>query len=227
MRTRIATLADAEVIAEVQCAAFMEDRLFVTIYPHRKDYPEDFQRARAELTRQRLLDPNMITFVAEDEETGRMAGIAMWKKLNSSEPVNPHNGVLMDLERVLENASQKVSRVLRRNRAEDPSKLKLVYGVMDAGKTKYVKDQTTWYLNILAVHPDFQKRGVGKTLCRRGMELAEKDGIPTYLEASAQGEGMYRNLGWKDVGSVPGDFGVMMVMAWYPTECKVRFGGEA
>lgn len=95
MRTRIATLADADAIAECQCAAFFDDPLFATIYPHRREYPEEFQRSRAEISRLRLLNKENLTFVTEDEETGRMAGFAMWNRLNSNEPANPHYGLLM------------------------------------------------------------------------------------------------------------------------------------
>lgn len=115
---------------------------------------------------------------------------------------------------------------MRRNRAERPGELERLLGSMVDAKMKRLKGHTTWYLNILAVHPNFQKRGVGKELCLRGMREAENDGVPTYLEASAKGEGMYRSLGWVDIGRMTDDFGVGVIMAWYPPTTTVRFDVE-
>lgn len=42
-----------------------------------------------------------------------------------------------------------------------------------------------WYLPFIGVEPTRQGRGVGALLLRRGLERADRDGLPAYLEASS------------------------------------------
>jgi GNAT superfamily N-acetyltransferase len=57
-----------------------------------------------------------------------------------------------------------------------------------------------WYLKILAVHPKFQRHGVGGALIDRGLKYAQKRGEKVYLEASEVGRGLYLKKGFRDVG---------------------------
>lgn len=48
-----------------------------------------------------------------------------------------------------------------------------------------------WYLGLLVVDPDLQGRGLGSRLIVPGMELADRDGLPCYLETQKQS-----NVSW-------------------------------
>lgn len=41
-----------------------------------------------------------------------------------------------------------------------------------------------WYVHVLGVHPANQGKGVGARLLRGGLDLADRDGLPSYLETS-------------------------------------------
>ncbi len=43
-----------------------------------------------------------------------------------------------------------------------------------------------WYLPVTGVDPAAQGRGLGSTVLRYGLSLADRDGAPAYLEASSQ-----------------------------------------
>jgi ribosomal protein S18 acetylase RimI-like enzyme len=57
------------------------------------------------------------------------------------------------------------------------------------------------YLGMLACHPDYQRQGAGEMLCRWGLEKAKAEKLAVTLCASPMGEGLYRRLGFRKVGS--------------------------
>ena len=54
-------------------------------------------------------------------------------------------------------------------------------------------------MNILAVHPDYQRKGLGGRLLEPVLKQADKEGRKTYIEASKKGIGLYKKLGWVEV----------------------------
>lgn len=61
-------------------------------------------------------------------------------------------------------------------------------------------------LGILACKPGRQGLGAGSALVRWGLDLADSLGLPTRLESSAVGYGLYKKLGFEDVDVI--DFNV-------------------
>ena len=47
---------------------------------------------------------------------------------------------------------------------------------------KHHADFPHWYLQNLAVSPEHQKKGMGRTLMEEGLSLVDKEGLPSYLE---------------------------------------------
>jgi GNAT superfamily N-acetyltransferase len=71
-----------------------------------------------------------------------------------------------------------------------------------------------WFLDILAVHPDSQGSGVGSALVRRGLELAQRDGVPAILETgNPRNVEYYRNFGFEVVHAEAAPDGGPMV--WF------------
>ncbi|MEU8635984.1 GNAT family N-acetyltransferase [Amycolatopsis sp. NPDC048633] len=58
-----------------------------------------------------------------------------------------------------------------------------------------------WHAQFVGVRPGHQGRGVGGRLLRHGLDRADAEGVPTYLEASSPGSTrLYRRLGFRDHG---------------------------
>ena len=57
-------------------------------------------------------------------------------------------------------------------------------------------------VNILAVRPDYQRKGLGGLLLEQGLALADRDGARTYIEASVKGFSLYKKYGWKEFDEV-------------------------
>ncbi|RAL59025.1 hypothetical protein DID88_009054 [Monilinia fructigena] len=54
-------------------------------------------------------------------------------------------------------------------------------------------------LNILVVHPNYQRLGIGTRLLEQGIQFADAKGLQTVLGASPWGIGLYRKYGFVDV----------------------------
>ncbi|OTB08662.1 hypothetical protein M426DRAFT_316675 [Hypoxylon sp. CI-4A] len=53
------------------------------------------------------------------------------------------------------------------------------------------------YLSVIAVDPEYQRRGIGRLLMLWGVDIAEKLQIPIYTEASESGYRLYENVGFE------------------------------
>ncbi|KAM5369636.1 hypothetical protein ACJZ2D_008895 [Fusarium nematophilum] len=63
--------------------------------------------------------------------------------------------------------------------------------VMAGGKEHY-------YLDMLVTHPDYQRRGAGSMLVKWGCDLADKNHVELYVDASKMGALLYRKFGFVD-----------------------------
>jgi GNAT superfamily N-acetyltransferase len=85
------------------------------------------------------------------------------------------------------------------------------------GLPQYVHDHTQpilddWLLgkphlllSALFTSPKYQRRGVGTSILKWGNERADEEGLPCFLQSTPFGYGLYKELGWKDVGSLDVD----------------------
>lgn len=60
-------------------------------------------------------------------------------------------------------------------------------------------------LDYLAVHPENQGKGIGSTLVESGLQQARKMGLPVFILAFKGALGVYRRLGFREVGRVISD----------------------
>lgn len=75
-----------------------------------------------------------------------------------------------------------------------------------------------WYLSVLAVHPQRQRQGIGRSLVQWGLEKARQEELPVGLEASVKGTSLYEKLGFRTVNEaqlIPGI--TMRAMLWEPS----------
>lgn len=56
--------------------------------------------------------------------------------------------------------------------------------------------ENSWYLEILGVHPDFQGRGIGKTLVQWGLDQAEGEGVCASVMSAPGKDPFYQKCGF-------------------------------
>ncbi|KAI5461550.1 acyl-CoA N-acyltransferase [Mariannaea sp. PMI_226] len=78
---------------------------------------------------------------------------------------------------------------------------------MDACKDKALNGEGHIYIQHLMVHPDHQRKGVGRQLLQRVIDQADANGVPTYLVSSAEAHRLYASMGFSDLGTWPIDNG--------------------
>lgn len=75
---------------------------------------------------------------------------------------------------------------------------------VDAAKKKYFANlgPERIHLRVLAVRPDFQRRGAGAALCKRVIERAREQKRSVTLIASPMGRPLYSSVGFSYEGTV-------------------------
>ncbi|RMY61091.1 hypothetical protein D0863_11396 [Hortaea werneckii] len=58
-------------------------------------------------------------------------------------------------------------------------------------------DSNFWYLAACGVDPDYQRQGIAGALLREGLEQADAQGLPAYLESTPEGALLYPRLGFE------------------------------
>jgi GNAT superfamily N-acetyltransferase len=73
------------------------------------------------------------------------------------------------------------------------------------GSSAPIKLRKRVYLHVLAVHPNHQKKGIGRKLLQWGLDEADRLGLIAYLEASSDGVRLYEQAGFEKVKDVTMD----------------------
>lgn len=58
------------------------------------------------------------------------------------------------------------------------------------------------YCMTVATHPDHRRRGVGRSMMKWGMDIADQLGLPIYLESTTGGVPLYQRLGFETLTHV-------------------------
>ncbi|KAJ5638116.1 hypothetical protein N7490_007995 [Penicillium lividum] len=74
----------------------------------------------------------------------------------------------------------------------------LVFTKLDEEKKLYFGARNFYYLDMLVVHPEYRGRGAASMLIQWGCELADREGVPVYLDAHVDAASLYRRFGFKD-----------------------------
>jgi Acetyltransferases len=74
-------------------------------------------------------------------------------------------------------------------------------------------------LDTLGTHPDYQRRGAGSMLVKWGCDLADKDGVAAYVDASKEGAPLYQKHGFVDFNSPEADVAAMARRKATPSDC--------
>jgi GNAT superfamily N-acetyltransferase len=61
-------------------------------------------------------------------------------------------------------------------------------------------------MSILAVRPEYQRKGLGSMLLTPVLEQADKENAKAFVQGSVQGVGLYLKHGWEEVDEILIDY---------------------
>ncbi|KAK3331459.1 acyl-CoA N-acyltransferase [Apodospora peruviana] len=195
LKVRTATEADILPMARIMTACFptanaiiFPERLYA---PGKDNSTEDIIKWRASRALRRMRE-GQPTFVAVDGET--IVGAAQWQKPGSHTPAatsdegkpamaEPTSEEYKPPTFDAETAAQIMEIIISESKKWEQA---LGYDT-----------STGWYLLMIAVDPEQQRRGIGKLLMRWGVDKAASEGRDLFLTATPEGKPLYEKTGFK------------------------------
>lgn len=203
MHLRHACRADIPTLATTSALAFDQDVLNVYLNPGKERYPEHHRNVWLQLHLPRYYTPNAHIVVVETEgdfdSPPVVVGHAFYERM-SPHPPRPTPWQALNLGLI--KLSQSYSKLFHLNPAVSSSRTTAFYNAL---KLDFQDIDEYWHLRELAVHPDHQRKGVGKMLVDWGIEKAGEEGVPLGLESSPVGRGLYEQRGFRFYGVIGGE----------------------
>lgn len=188
-KVEAALVSDEDIPAsfEILSKSFGHDAPFVDIYFPDHDTPSGQAQGVKRLTAWKQTSPNSkflkaVTRAGQGDQE-RIIGFAIWTHM--TEAPSPELEKVEDVEEVWPNKEDRefMARLWRdyivpRTRAINESHNKGVY-----------------VLELLAVHPDYQRLGAGKALVQWGTKAADEQGLQAVVEGTPKGQRLYEQCG--------------------------------
>ncbi|KAF1731210.1 hypothetical protein CRV24_009289 [Beauveria bassiana] len=210
---RDAHYAELPEMARLMAAAFRDDNLFgAHIHPHRGQHPDDMHLYWLRRLRVNFWDWRYVFLVAvrqTDDPSSSSAtgpeelivGVALWTRLGDGGralelwPFDPRN-----LMKPLSATAMALHAYLWPNRAADPARedaIERAYPCFGPSAWAGARAES-WYLDVLAVHPERQGGGVGRRLVAWGLERAQRDGVVASVVSAWKMDGFYERCGFNE-----------------------------
>ena len=224
---RPALRSDIPALADMSLLAWEHDALCKWVWQFRKEYPISFRNSYVRAYRRRLTQFNVVNIVAVDQDGKIAGnGIfeyqpgakekGYWK--GEHERVKQHRRETRAMEQsslgleTLDTCNTWLERQasvlefkyvngLRLNRAlnleRDIAFRRACYQDSPFETHPAFEGKAKWHVAVIVVHPRYQRRGIGGQLLRWGRNIAEQENLPSVLEASEDGKGLYEKEGYR------------------------------
>jgi len=140
----------------------------------------------------------------------KMEGVAVWTMIDETHPLSDPN-----------HSPGKWFRSIFVNK-EHHRRQKTFYDYSNDVRARLLPDKY-WYLQMLAVDPDLQGKGLAGRLLRPVLARADREGLPCYLETQLeQNVPLYEHFGFKvkEEGTIPGSNVYSWAMVRDPKKSK-------
>ncbi|KAM0434031.1 hypothetical protein ACHAPT_003975 [Fusarium lateritium] len=74
------------------------------------------------------------------------------------------------------------------------------FGTMAEAHRKFMGDRLHYYLECIGTHTNWRGKGAAVSLMRWGLERADADKLPCFLEATPKGKPIYEKFGFRTLG---------------------------
>ncbi|KAJ9664040.1 hypothetical protein H2198_000543 [Neophaeococcomyces mojaviensis] len=220
MHLRPVTQADLPAFGEVAARSMWNDELMAYTAPYRDQYPDSFIRYCTQRAILRYYRGEFLFLAVSDSSDSDwngqevVMGYASYSTtVKSVEKPCPRGWLGNAFERKALDIHGRYAKFFRLDWSNDAAAERHFRTTLDAPTFaryfehlpqlhKQVKQDQHWELELLGVHPDFRRRGIGKMMLQWGFEKATRDGVPLILTATLAGEKLYLHCGFREVARV-------------------------
>jgi ribosomal protein S18 acetylase RimI-like enzyme len=202
---RNATMSDAKAITNIILSAFHDEPHWKYVYQFMDDFPEEHFNCMYRAARQVIPHPDVITQIVLLPNNTYPHGVipvatSIWVLPTAFNKSSDDGNFLPSLFNPFSRTECKYRNV-NLTRAED------YQNQSDAAEEKYLDSvyapRNQLYLNTLATHPNYQRRGAGGALLNSGLQIGKKaystKNVTATLIATEAGEPVYLHLGWESM----------------------------
>ncbi|KAI0835250.1 acyl-CoA N-acyltransferase [Hypoxylon sp. FL0890] len=183
IQLRKATLADIPAIIDVYFDAFHDHPFTRRVFSLRSESVEKYW---AESLAANIRDPHAHYVVITDSastDPERILAFGKWREqVTSTSPPRPPQPSWPE--------------------GADLSFVEELLGTINRKHQEIMKDRPHWYLEMLGVRKEFQRKGAGKLLVEWGTAKADESGVEAFLAASPAGAPLYAKHGFELVETV-------------------------
>jgi ribosomal protein S18 acetylase RimI-like enzyme len=246
IKLRKGNLFDSDVIGRIAAKTYCETPLTKFLSPNRHKYYDHYERGFRQRARTRMFSPRNMTIVACNG-SGEVVGYAQFERLGNDYGAKQQIMSHSIVRRILFWALSWVWAFwcnlvifLDPDKSEDPAAVKMFASWHQDGDKHfkpYPERQDRWYAQSVVIDAAYQKRGIGTRLMKEVIEKAERENVPIGLEASMEGERLYRGVGFDLLGRFehqkeetdnpifpPGYWNGGGVMMWTPSAWRQQNG---
>ncbi|KAI1841471.1 hypothetical protein JX266_012311 [Neoarthrinium moseri] len=202
IQLRDAYYSEIPAIARMSTLAFWDDDLFaILIHPHREKYPGDADLYWIRRARVNFWDYRRKWLVAVDKDekgTDTIVGVAQWERLGpGGKRMDCHWLDPRNLLKPLSRLAMFLHAWSWPNRACDPAQEDAIERSYPYFEKAWTGDRAeSWYLELLAVHPDHQGRGIGRKLVQWGLDRAQEERVCASVVSAWGKDGFYQKAGF-------------------------------
>ena len=201
--SRITSLSDFYALAAIEDAAYgaaspMMNLMFGTPTgpPDSASHSQDCEQSLVARAERHIhvwnTDPTARYFKATSTETDDILGIAIWHRYTGTETAQERHP-WRSVEELADgggNASLRRHYFARLTQVREEH-----FGVV----------LPCWFLANLAANPREQGRGIGGRLLEEVLAMADEERVVSWCDASPSGVKLYKNKGWREIGSLEFD----------------------
>jgi GNAT superfamily N-acetyltransferase len=204
----LATLLEHREIGRIASETYFHTPLTKFLSPHAGEYYSHYERGFTQRALKRMLDPRNLTFVAVDEAIGKPIGHIQAERLGddafAQAQIQSRKSVWLWALKLLFTIWCTVLDFVVGCKSDDAEALRLFakWGERDEEKywMAFAERGNRWHVQSFVVRREYQGLGIGKRLMREVIGRAERENVRVGLESSAEGEGMYRSVGFELLG---------------------------
>jgi ribosomal protein S18 acetylase RimI-like enzyme len=228
---RQAELSDVPAMAHVGAIGNRDSPLAKFLSPLMDQYPDDTYQGWYQRMVFRWLNPQNLCFVASPSSSPEtIVGEIVLSRLGDDEgarrQIASRKTIWLTSLLWYYKLKFRILKYFWPDRSEDPVALKQFFSWVEIDEKKhwsgYPERRNRWHVVSCAVHLDWQRKGIGMKMMEEVMSRAQKEGVIIGLEASSEGERLYRKCGFEKLSKFTMGQGILLdpdqggLMIWRP-----------